>query len=287
LAGSFDSYAAFFQTVQANGDRGANDELHNVMEAMVGAEYGMDVGIWWGTAERARGEFVKASDGQRLAYAEHRPNWTAASVYRGPDGAVQAFVGESERQAWPTTYRFFSRDRDVFYDGDGPRREYTVTTTGGPGYQTTAHRNAEKVVNINWGTDVPPRINGRYILVNRNSSKVLQVPGGNTANGVVLQQATYTGLLHQQWDVQPLPHTFGGDYSYFAIKAAHSGVTADQLGGAFNTMAPLFSNGMAARMSLSSGICNTPRTAISRFAIVGATNSWLSVAHPLRTERRL
>lgn len=234
LAGSFDSYATFFQNVQANGDVGANDELHNVMEAMVGAEYGMDVGIWWGTAERARGEFVKASDGQRLAYAEHRPNWTAASVYRGPEGAVQAFVGESERQSLPTTYRFFSRDRDVFYDGDGPRRDYTVTTTGDPIYWSTAHRNAEKVVNINWGADVPPRINGRYILVNRHSSKVLQVPGGNTANGVVLQQAAYLGALHQQWDVQPLPHTIGGDYSYYAIKAAHSGVTADQLGGAYH-----------------------------------------------------
>ena len=234
LAGSFNNYAAFFQNVQANNDLGANDELHNVMEAMVGAEYGMDVGIWWGTAERARGEFVKASDGQRLAYAEHRPNWTAASVYRGTNGAVQAFVGESERQSLPTTYRFFSKDRDVFYDGDGPRRDYTVTTTGDPVYWSTAHRNAEKVVNINWGADVPPLINGRYIIVNRNSSKALQVPGGSAANGVVLQQTTYSGALYQQWDVQPLPHTIGGDYSYVVIKAAHSGVTADQLGGAYN-----------------------------------------------------
>ena len=234
LAGSFNNYAGFFQNVQTSGDIGMNDELHNVMEAMVGAEYGMDAGIWWGTAERARGEFVKASDGQRLAYAENRPNWTAAAVYRGTNGAVQAFVGESERQSLPTTYRFFSKDRDVFYDGDGPRRDYTVTTTGDSIYWSTAHRNAEKVVNINWGSDVPPLINGRYIIVNRNSGKVLQVPGGSAANGVVLQQSTYTGMQYQQWDVQPLPNTFGGDYSYLAIKAAHSGVTADQLGGAYN-----------------------------------------------------
>lgn len=218
----------------ASGDHASNDELHNVMEAMVGAEYGLQTGIWWGTAERARAEFVKASDGQRLAYAEDRPNWTAASVYRGTNGAVQAFVGESERQALPTTYRFFSRDRDVFYDGDGPRRDYTVTTTGGPGYQTAAHRNAEKVVNISWGADVPPLINGRYLIVNRNSGKVLQVPGGSTANDVVLQQTTYSGALYQQWDVQPLPNTFGGDYSYYTIRAAHSGVTADVQGGSYD-----------------------------------------------------
>jgi hypothetical protein len=227
LAGSFDNYASFFHQVEANGDVGVNDELHNVMEAMVGAEYGMDVGIWWGSAERARGEFVKASDGKRLGYAEHRPNWTAASVYRGTNGVVQAFVGESERQAKPTTYRFFSKDRDVYYDGHGPQREYTVTTTGGPGYQTSAHRNAEKVVNITWGADVPPAINGRYIVVNRNSLKAMEVVGGNTNNGANIQQNTYSGGTNQQWDVVPVSYTNGGDYSYFSMTAAHSGKAAD------------------------------------------------------------
>ncbi|MFO1487225.1 MAG: RICIN domain-containing protein [Verrucomicrobiota bacterium] len=227
LAGSFDSYAGFFQNVETNGDLGVNDELHNVMEAMVGAEYGMDAGIWWGTAERARGEFVKASDGQRLAYAEHRANWTAAAVYRGTNGAVQAFVGESERQSLPTTYRFFARDRDVFYDGDGPRRDFTVTTTGDGTYWSAAHHNAERVVNITWGEDVPPLIHGRYHIVNRNSGKVLQVPGSSLANGVQLTQNTFTNGLNQQWDVNPLPNTWGGDYSYVTIKAAHSGVTMD------------------------------------------------------------
>ncbi len=227
LAGTFDNYAAFYQTIQANGDLGVNDELHNVMEAMVGAEYGMQVGIWWGTAERARGEFVKASDGKRLGYAEHRANWTAASVYRGPSGSVQAFVGESERQALPTTYRFFAKDRDVFYDGQGPQRAYAVTTTGASGYQTSSHHNAEKVVNITWGADVQPAVNGRYLIVNRNSGKVMEVAGASTNNGANIQQNTYSGGLNQQWDVVPVPNTTGGDYSYFTVRAAHSGKAAD------------------------------------------------------------
>jgi hypothetical protein len=279
LAGSFDNYAAFYQNVTAQGDVRANDELHNVMEAMVGAEYGMDVGIWWGTAERARGEFVKASDGQRLGYAEHRPNWTAASVYRGTNGAVHAFVGESERQALPTTYRFFSKDRDVFYDGDGPRRDYTVTTTGGPGYQTADHRNAEKVVNINWGVDVPPLINGRYIIVNSNSSKVLQVPGGNLNNGIQLQQTTYTGMLYQQWDVTPLPNTFGGDYSYVTLRRGTRERPLTSTTGRIS-MVPQFNSGMAERTRWNSGICNTRPTVTSKFAIAGATKSSLSAALP-------
>ncbi len=234
LAGNFDNYASFFQNVVASGDHASNDELHNVMEAMVGVEYGMQTGIWWGTAERARGEFVKASDGMRLGYAEHRPNWTAASVYRAPDGKVQAFVGESERQALPTTYRFFSKDRDVFYDGHGPQRAFTVTTTGGPGYQTTAHRNAERVVNITWGDDVQPAINGRYIVVNRNSLRAMEVSGASADNGANIQQNVYFGLLNQQWDVIPVASTNGGDYSYFSVTAAHSGKAADVFGFSLN-----------------------------------------------------
>ena len=97
LAGDFNHYADFYTAVRASGDYATADELHNVMEAMVGVEYGMQTGIWWGTAEYARGEFCKASrpGGARLGYAEHRPNWTAASVYRAPDNKIQAFVGSS------------------------------------------------------------------------------------------------------------------------------------------------------------------------------------------------
>lgn len=66
-----------------------------------------------------------ACGGERLAYTEHRPNWTAASVYRSKDGSkVQAFGGVSERQAKTTTYRFVSKEKDVFYDGYGPQREF-------------------------------------------------------------------------------------------------------------------------------------------------------------------
>jgi hypothetical protein len=150
LNGSFASYAGFFSTVVANGHRAVNDELHNVMEAIVGVEYGVQTGIWWGTAERARGEFVKASDGKRLAYAEHRPNWTAAAVYRAPEGRLQAFAGASERQATDTTYRLVARDREVFFDGYGPQREYNIFVPGGTGYWEN-QPNAEKVVSITWG----------------------------------------------------------------------------------------------------------------------------------------
>ena len=226
LAGNFDNYASFYQTVRANGHHATNDELHNVMEAMVGVEYGLQTGIWWGTAELARGEFVKASDGKRLAYAEHRPNWTSASVYRNPDGKVDAFVGSSERQAATTTYSFISKDRDVFYDGNGPQREYVVEIPGGTGYQQ-GQTNAEKVVRITWGDDIQPVVNGKYILVNRNSGKVMEAAGGSAANGTNIQQNTYNGAAYQQWNVKPINPRNGGDFSYFNISGVQSGKHLD------------------------------------------------------------
>ncbi|MFA5045780.1 MAG: RICIN domain-containing protein, partial [Paludibacter sp.] len=228
LAGSFDNYANFFTTVRADGKHATNDELHNVMEAMVGVEYGLQTGIWWGTAELARGEFVKASDGKRLGYAEHRPNWTAASVYRRTDGKVQAFGGTSERQSVTTTYRFVSKDRDVYYDGYGPQREYTMVLPGGTGYQV-GQTNAERVVNITWGDDIQPAINGRYVLVNRNSGKVMEVAGGSLNAGANVQQGTNTGATWQQWNVTPVDSRIGGDFSYFTFTAVHSGKAVDLL----------------------------------------------------------
>jgi hypothetical protein len=226
LAGGFDNFAIFYETVRANGHHASGDELHNVMEAMVGVQYGMQTGIWWGTAELARGEFVKASDGVRLGYAEHRPNWTAASVYRHPNGKVQAFGGTSERQAIATTYRFLSTDRDVFFDGYGPQREYTMVLPGGTGYNQ-GQTNAERVVNITWGDDIQPVIDGRYVLVNRNSGKVLQVAGGSTTSGALLQQGANAGATYQQWDVTPVDPRIGGDFSYFTLRNVNSGKAAD------------------------------------------------------------
>ncbi len=84
LAGSFDGFAHFFETVRANGHHATADEMHNVAEGLVGYEYGMQTGIWWGPADLARGEMVKAFDGERLGYAEHRNNWTLPHRPPGP-----------------------------------------------------------------------------------------------------------------------------------------------------------------------------------------------------------
>jgi hypothetical protein len=232
LAGSFDNFVNFYQQVKTDGKYATGDELHNVVEPMVGLEYGMQEGIWWETAERTRSEFVKASKGARLAYAEHRNNWTAASVYRNPEGKLIAFGGTSERQAVSTSYRFASTSRDVYYDGYGPTREYVMAIPGGTGYQK-GQTNAEGMVNISYGDDIQPIINGAYYLVNRNSHLVLR-PQTNNSNGSDICQYAFSVNNLSQWNVVPVSTTIGGDFSYFTITNVNSGKSMDDTGWSLN-----------------------------------------------------
>ena len=207
LAGEFNGYATFYETVRKDGKMAMNDEMHNVMEAMVGLEYGLQTGIWWGSAEYTRGEFCKISrGGERLAYTEHRPNWTAASVYRSKDGSkVQAFGGVSERQAKTTTYRFVSKEKDVFYDGYGPQREFYLEMPGGNSYQDDEQRNAERVVNITWGEDIQPVIDGQYVLINRSTQRAVEITQGNTAEGTNVKTGKFDASKAYQRSDTPLP----------------------------------------------------------------------------------
>jgi hypothetical protein len=217
LAGSFDTFAAFFQQLKQEGKVGYADEMHNVGEAMIGLEYGMTVGIWWGFDSRARGEFCDISrHGKRLAYAEKRDKWTAASVYRHDDGRVKAFIGSSERQANTTSYQFLSRDRVVYYDTQGPTREFTMTIPGGTGYQT-GQVNAERVIDICWGEDVPRKaiVEGKYRIVNKATGTML------AASGEAINMQKPSNAVTQQWIVKPSVASDKaiGDFSFYDIES--------------------------------------------------------------------
>jgi len=217
LYGSVANYAEFLKHVADSGAVPFHPEGHNVVEPMIGAEYGLKGLIWWGTAELVRGEFVKASKGRRLAYAEDRNNWTAASVYRAPSGAVKAFFGASERVGGSTTYTLHCSDRDVYFDGHGPQRDYSVTIV----------KDQERMVNITWGSDVPQALGGRYAIVNASSGLCLEIAGAATSEGAALQQNAYTGATHQLWDIGALPAGTIGDQSYFLLSNANSRIYAD------------------------------------------------------------
>ena len=228
LAGSFDNYAKFFTTVRNDGHFATADELHNVMEAMVGIEYGMQGGIWWGFDGVARGEFCKANmaGGARLGYGENRSAWSAASVYRLPDGRVKAFLGTSERQATNSRYEFISMDKDVYYDGYGPVRNYYMAMPGGTGYQK-GQTNAERVISVTSGEDVQPFqiVDGDYVIMNKRSRLVMNISSGSTQNGAGISQGGYSGTSpknYQQWKIEAVPERVGGDFSYYFIRSTRN-----------------------------------------------------------------
>jgi len=217
LAGSFKTFANFFEQMVKDGKVAYADEMHNVGEAMIGLEYGMTVGIWWGFDSRARGEFCQISrNGTRLAYQEHRDNWTAASVYRHDDGRVKAFMGSSERQAFTTTYQFLSEEREVYYDGYGPVREFRMEMPGGTAYNK-GQANAERVIDITWGEDVAPGVvDGTYRIVNKATTNAIAY---DELGQSVVQQAYSASNKKQQWVVTPVSSRYGGDFSVFEIES--------------------------------------------------------------------
>ena len=216
LAGDFNTFAAFYSQLKADGKTGYADEMHNVGEAMIGLEYGMTVGIWWGFDSRARGEFCDISrNGERLAYGEHRNNWTAASVYRHDDGRVKAFIGSSERQAKTTTYQFISTDRDMYYDTQGPMRAFRMEIPGGTGYQN-GQTNAERVIDITWGENVPyvAVTDGTYRIVNKATGTYI-----NASSNIILQNS-FPKSKTQQWTIKwSDPKRTSGDYSFLDIES--------------------------------------------------------------------
>lgn len=227
LAGSFDNYAKFFETVRANGHYATADELHNVMEAMVGVEYGMQSGIWWGFDGRARGQYCQATFGERLAYGEDRAHWTAASIYRMPDGRIQLFGGTSERQANNSSYRVVSRDKVAYFEGHGPMHEYIMNLPGGTGYQN-GQTNAERVLEIHTGEDVPlAPTEGKFILMNKKSRKLIMPQNGSTSNGTAICQGANKKQTYQQWNITPVDSRVGGDFSYFYISNVKNGSQLD------------------------------------------------------------
>ena len=220
LAGSFDNYANFFKQVRQYGHHATADELHNTMEAMVGVEYGMQTGIWWGTCEYTRSQFMKATyhgnPGKRIAYGEHRNNWTAASIYRHPDGKVQLFGGTSERQAYDTRFCFASTDRPTWTNGE-VGRDFVMYLPGGTGYQT-GQVNAEMVLNVQSGDDIMPEWpNGTYKIMNAQSGRLLGTDQTYTDGWhEVTQRGHSNSSTYLQWVVSSSVREY--DFSYVTLR---------------------------------------------------------------------
>lgn len=228
LAGSFASYASFWQTVRSDGNMATADELHNTMEALVGIHYGLQTGIWWGYDAACRGEFCKASYyGKEIGYAENRDAWSGAAVYKRPSGRIDAFLGVSERQASTSTFELWGTDREMYFDSYGPVQNYAQEMPGGSGYATVDQCNAERMIPIYYGEDVPVEYlaHGTYVLLNKRSNGALSYDGGATGSTIALALEVYAGTqsnTYQQWTVEPVSERIGGDFGYFVLRSARN-----------------------------------------------------------------
>lgn len=228
LGGSLTSWVNFLEHVKSTGKTFVNPELHSLGEAIVGADHGMVAGTFWADVLRARGLFVQASDGKRLAYYEDLGRQSAAAVYRAPNGKIYAFAGGLERFGSATSYRFVNTDQDVFFNGI-PVREFML--------QTKFDENASSTDNDfqNYGswssqgayadieaTSSLPALDGyRWKIVNPSTGNVMEVLNGSTFDGGTIRSAPNTGNLNQMWNIV---RTRNGYYHLFN---ANSGRTAE------------------------------------------------------------
>ncbi|MBQ3581417.1 MAG: RICIN domain-containing protein [Alistipes sp.] len=227
LAGEkWSDYIGFWDQAYKDGKLPVADEMHNVMEAMVCINHGGVAGTWWGWEGITRGEYIRMiKGGTQLAYKEQPDKWMVASVNKYPDnGRVEAFIGTSERQAVASNFTFVSRDRLAYYDGHGPAYDYTEEVPGGAsGSYQNGQTNAERLINISTGEDVPIEpVNGKYKIVNKATGKVLSLEGGNASARGNVYQWTDGGLANQVWDVYPVDKTVAADYSYVVIRNSNT-----------------------------------------------------------------
>ena len=219
LAGSLANYKSFFQRVRNDGNYATADELHNSMEAFIAIHYGMQTGIWWGYDGLARGDLCIATSGggEELAYGENGAAWSAGCVYRMPAGNVEAFVGVSERQANKNRIDLIATDRDVYYEGYGPVRLYQQFLPGDGVYSSENQKNADKVIHIHSGDDVPDdTIGGKYIIMNKKSKKIIAPV--NTNYQAQVNQKTRANKDEERWNITPVSHLQGGDFSFYHLK---------------------------------------------------------------------
>jgi hypothetical protein len=237
LGGSLTSYVNFMDNVKNAGEPFANPELHSLGEAIVGAEHGMTSGIWWADVLRARGLFIRASDGKRLAYFEDLPRQSAAAVYRGTDGKIKAFAGGLERFGTPTAYRFVSTDQDVYFNGI-PVREYMLhtkfdenasgTDNDFANYGSWSNQGAYADIETDPAATQPPLDGYRWKIVNVQTNQVMEVSGSGTGDGALIRSAADTSGLNQMWNIV---RTRNGYYHLFN---ANSGRTAEVANGSLN-----------------------------------------------------
>ena len=231
LAGSLTTWTDFIDHVHSTGKPFANPEIHSMGEMIAGAEHGMSMGMIWADVLRGRGTFIRASDGERLGYAEDLGNQSAGAVYRSPEGKIYAFAGGLERDytGSPSSYRFVSTDQDVYFNGI-PVREYMLQTKMDiigdyERFGYWPHEGAFAIVETDPSEALPPLDGYRWKIQNVETGQFMEVATDSTSDGALIRSARNNPLSRQKWNIVRTPN------GYYQLFNENSGRTAEVAGG--------------------------------------------------------
>ena len=240
LAGTLTNWTNFIDHVHDSGNPFVSMELHSMGEMLAGAERDMQIGMIWADVLRGRGTLIRASDGERLGYAEDLGNQSASAVYRAPDGQLYAFAGALERDYTSTHAAFrFESEQDVYFNGI-PVREYYLHAKpdefaqlpgGGvdpddndfENYGSASSEGSFALIDMD-DSGIPALDGYRWKIVNKQDGSVMEVVSGGMDNGALIRSANDDGGDNQMWRIT---RTRNG---YYHLYNANSGRTAEIAG---------------------------------------------------------
>ena len=158
LGGKMKEYTDFIKGVKRRKKQFINPEVHSLVEVIVGAEEGMDAACWWDQINVGRAAFMRASEGKRIAYVPVEQNWSAACVYRAPDGVLYGFASSNERtNGKETIFNFVCSNVDATYYLYGKSDKAVFRKKGKPFAVQAKDESIGKKSITHWFTIVPAK----------------------------------------------------------------------------------------------------------------------------------
>ena len=128
IGGSGNSYINFVKQVTHDNKPYFGSEVHHLAEMIIAEEYGGIGGTWWNNVSEISGQFIQATEGNRLFYREKAGSISAASGYRDvyDPNKIHIFAA-SAGGGGGATFEFVSEDRPVYWNGVGPQSSFTIS----------------------------------------------------------------------------------------------------------------------------------------------------------------
>lgn len=126
INGIGEKYINFVKQVQDDGKPYWGSEIHNLVEMLIGAEYGAIGGLWWSPIKVNQGLFQQYNQrGNRLGYTEVADTFSAAAAYRDDtqNNTIHLFLAS---KFGGEKFRIKIQNRDVSFNGGPLTKTYDI-----------------------------------------------------------------------------------------------------------------------------------------------------------------